>query len=380
VTSSVLWLTANIEADPHSGSAIRAHRLIGALARCVPVDVITLNAPDGPALAATTGARHVTVRALDAHPWRTRFLAARNRWPRPWAAFWNDEVAADIAVGAAAGALVVLDQGYLAPYRPPTGRYVLHLHNADGQFAREGPWPRRPGHLVGRAWDSHYWPRREREAAADPRATVVTVSALDADRVGRADALVVPNGADLPGPVSVPPGGSLLFVGSLDYLPNQIALRWWADHIAPRLPAALPTLTVVGRHPEALRPSALAASLDLRGRVESMDSSLRAASVVVIPLRHGSGTRLKLLEAMAWGRPVVATTKAVEGVPVVDGTHVLVRDDAATFAAAVNDLWSDHDAAEALGDRARVFAAGYDWRDIGARFADAILRDQHGGG
>jgi glycosyltransferase involved in cell wall biosynthesis len=180
--------------------------------------------------------------------------------------------------------------------------------------------------------------------------------------------------------VGLPHQASLLFVGSLDYLPNQLALRWWVDDIAPRLPAGLPRLTVVGRHPEALRPAAVAAALDLRGRVDSMVPVLSAASVVVVPLQHGSGTRLKLLEAMAWGRPVVATTKAVEGIPVIDGTHVLVRDDPSDFAAAVSRLWSDPGAAAAMGERARAFAADYDWTAIGDRFADAILHAAQGEG
>ncbi len=108
------------------------------------------------------------------------------------------------------------------------------------------------------------------------------------------------------------------------------------------------------------------------GEVPSVAPYLAAASVVAIPLRHGGGTRLKLLEALAWGRPVVTTTKGAEGLDVRHEREVLVADTGRAFAEAVVRAWIDVDLAAVLGERGRRFVTPYYWDRVGTLFAAAV--------
>ena len=200
-------------------------------------------------------------------------------------------------------------------------------------------------------------------------ATVVAVSRRDADLLG-VPCHVVPNGCDVPSDPPPPPkDGTVLFVGSLGYQPNRDAVQWWSDEIHPRLPLGSPPLTVVGRGADGLPPLP---GIDLVGEVDDVAPHLARARAVAIPLRQGSGTRLKLLEAMAWGRPVVVTAKGAEGIEVRDGAEVLLRDQPDAFAAAIERVVTDDALAAGLGRASRALALQYDWRPIARRFADLV--------
>ena len=99
---------------------------------------------------------------------------------------------------------------------------------------------------------------------------------------------------------------------------------------------------------------------------------IAAADVVVVPLRIGSGTRLKILEALAMGRPVVTTRIGAEGLDLVDGEHVLIADGPTAFAAAVDRVLADDRLAAQLGERGRTLVErSYDWPEIGSRLVEA---------
>jgi glycosyltransferase involved in cell wall biosynthesis len=187
--------------------------------------------------------------------------------------------------------------------------------------------------------------------------------------------VVVPNGVDCEHfrPVGLElPGRTLLFFGALDYYPNVDAILSFHDAIWPRLRDRYPDLEldIVGRQPPAaVRALASDARIGVSGFVDDIRPWIERASVVVVPLRAGSGTRLKVLEAMAMARPVVSTRIGVEGLDVVDGTHLLVADSTEEFAHAVEMFLDDPGMGRALGLTGRALVeAHYDWRAIGAAF------------
>ena len=150
----------------------------------------------------------------------------------------------------------------------------------------------------------------------------------------------------------------VLFVGDFGYVPNQEAAEFIACTLAPALPQA--RFILAGSNPPswATGPNVVAT-----GRVPDLSGYLRNAAVCIAPLAHGSGTRIKILTYFAAARPVVATTKAAEGLPVEDGKHLLIRDDPAEFRAAVQGLLKNPE------ERRRLAASGrelvetqFDWR------------------
>jgi glycosyltransferase involved in cell wall biosynthesis len=160
----------------------------------------------------------------------------------------------------------------------------------------------------------------------------------------------------------------VVFVGSMDYPPNLEAVRWWIESVWT---AGDPSLVVAGRGAGEAVP-AHPAVVNL-GEVDDVVPVLERARVVAVPLRSGSGTRLKIIEAMAHGRPVVTTSKGVEGIDAVDGVHVLVADDPREFADAVRRVLADDDLAARLAANGRALAETMSWVAAGAAFTDAVL-------
>jgi glycosyltransferase involved in cell wall biosynthesis len=279
-----------------------------------------------------------------------------------------------VADAVARGAVVVADHVWTAPYLRGVGRGVLHLHNAEADLLAQGPLRAGVARSAEHRWEVVSTRRLERWATREAD-VVVCVSELDAKRVGRHDALVVPNGTDLPPSTTpVPHEGALLFVGSLDYPPNREGVLWWLSEVAPLLPEGLPPLTVVGRSADkALRDVRHDPRLRVFADVPDVTPYLEAASLVVQPLLRGGGTRLKLVEALSHARPVVATRLAAEGFPVRDGEHLRLVGDANEMADAVVALYRDAAAAQRLATAGRAFALDYSWDRVGARFADAMV-------
>jgi polysaccharide biosynthesis protein PslH len=147
-----------------------------------------------------------------------------------------------------------------------------------------------------------------------------------------------------------------VFVGGFAHPPNVDAAIWLVRAILPLVRASVPaaTLTIVGADPpEAVRGLAGPGTV-VTGRVDAVDPYIRAAAVVVAPVRSGGGMRLKVLQAMACGRPVVTTPRGAEGVWNPAETPTLcVADDAPALARHIVDLLGSADRREALGARAR---------------------------
>ncbi|MER3514494.1 MAG: glycosyl transferase family 1, partial [Chloroflexota bacterium] len=149
---------------------------------------------------------------------------------------------------------------------------------------------------------------------------------------------------------------SLVFTGKMDFRPNVDAALWLAHDILPRVRQAHPeaTLAIVGQRPSpAVARLAKQPGVIITGRVEDVRPYIAGAQVYVAPLRMGSGTRLKLLEAMAMGAAIVSTRLGAEGLPVESGRHLLLADTSADFAQAVTALLDAPAQRQALGRAAR---------------------------
>ncbi len=204
---------------------------------------------------------------------------------------------------------------------------------------------------------------------------VVTVSEVDRATVSQLAPIVpttvVPNGVDLarirpPDPGSAPPSpAGAVFVGKMDYRPNVDAVEWFVADVLPAIRSALPDfeLTVVGGPlAPAVQAQRRSPGVQVTGRVADPLPFLHRAAVAVVPVRARSGSRLKLLEALAAGTPVVSTPAGAEGLDVIDGEHLLLAEDPAAFAAAVVRLSHDHGRRQRLATAGRrLVEARYGW-------------------
>lgn len=229
--------------------------------------------------------------------------------------------------------------------------------------------------------------RRFERAACNRFDSVLAVSPKDReifrDKLGvRTPVEVIETGVDvanfetLRDAPSVP--GRLLFLGSLDWMPNIDGLHWLVQQAYPRIRAKCPTvsLDIVGRRPVASvrELAATDASIQVHADVPDVRPHLAASDVIVVPLRIGSGTRLKIFEAMAAGRPVVSTTIGAEGLPVENGRHILLADSAEEFADRVVALLENPSQKLAMAAEAFEFVAeNYSWRNVSQKLYEVCL-------
>jgi glycosyltransferase involved in cell wall biosynthesis len=182
----------------------------------------------------------------------------------------------------------------------------------------------------------------------------------------RTQVSVVPNGVDIEQfqpSTQAPEPDSLLFFGAMNYYPNQDGLTYFVEQIFPLILAKRPNtkLKVVGPAPDAVRHLA-SANVELTGFVDAVEPYIDAATAVIVPLRLGGGTRLKIVEAMAKAKPIISTRVGAEGIDVVNGESALLADDPAGFAAHVESVLADAALAKRLGAAARTLAEGsYSW-------------------
>jgi polysaccharide biosynthesis protein PslH len=173
--------------------------------------------------------------------------------------------------------------------------------------------------------------------------------------------------------------GNLVFTGSMDWLPNEDAIRFFTSEIMPLIRQSVPgaTLTVVGRNPSSslVELSKRDASIEVTGRVEDVRPFIERAACYIVPIRIGGGTRLKIYEAMAMEKPIVSTAVGAEGLPVRDGQEILLADTPEEFAAEVVRVLKDKTLAEAVGARAaRTVREHFGWGRVAELFAGICER------
>jgi glycosyltransferase involved in cell wall biosynthesis len=208
---------------------------------------------------------------------------------------------------------------------------------------------------------------------------VVLCSSEDVARLGAANAEVVPNtyaepthpvGKDAPDDLP-----TILFQASFDYAPNADGARWLAHEIGPRIRDRVPgtRIRLTGRSTPEVEDLADQPDVTVVGLVPDMADELALAEVVVVPVRFGSGTRLKILEAFAHRVPVVSTTIGAEGLDVIDGVHLLVADTPDAIAEACGRLHDDPDLRRRLVDAAQArFLEKYEARVAKERIRELV--------
>jgi sugar transferase (PEP-CTERM/EpsH1 system associated) len=171
---------------------------------------------------------------------------------------------------------------------------------------------------------------------------------------------------------------SLVFTGSMDWLPNEDAMLFFCRDVLPLVRQHVPgvTLSIVGRAPTpAVTRLAEDAGIRVTGRVDDVRPYVRDGAVYIVPLRVGGGTRLKIYEAMAMGKAVVSTTIGAEGLPVTSGEHLVVADEPHAFAEATVQLLRDAEYRGRLGAAARTLVVErYDWSAVAGELEQALTR------
>lgn len=211
---------------------------------------------------------------------------------------------------------------------------------------------------------------------------VAAVSEEDAEQMrqayGVSNVSAVPTGVDTEffrpsGEFATEPN-SLVFTGSMDWLPNEDAIQYFTAEILPRLKQHIPDvrLTVVGRKPfpALLELSQRDPAVIVTGRVDDVRPYMERAAAYVIPLRIGGGTRLKVYEAMAMEKPIISTTLGAEGLPVRDGVELVLADEAQTFADATARVLRNPALAQQIGQQAAATVrAKFGWSGVAREFA-----------
>lgn len=273
-----------------------------------------------------------------------------------------------------------IEETSLTPYlrSMPRGNHksVLTLHNVhfvqDRRIANIATSP------VDRAWKglNAEWMRHFEPRAARAFDRVIAVSEADRAAIeSRSRSLsvdVVPNGVDTRALRPLAPAArnsapSILFVGSMGYAPCVDAAVWLVRDILPILRNAIPALEVwiVGRSPTPEVRALASDSVHVTGAVADVVPYYERATLAVVPLRAGGGSRLKILEAMALGRAVVSTTIGAEGLDVTPNVDIMLADDADSLAREIVRLMRDDNTRNLVQQAARAnVEAHYDWDDI----------------
>lgn len=288
------------------------------------------------------------------------------------------------ALADASADVVLVEYAALAPLhtqlRETAPRRLLTLHNVGSvmaaQHAAVEPGGRQRWMHVR---DAAQWRRWEKEVV-ESYDTVITVSEDDRLALGaRKNLCTIPNGVQLERfrTSELPTRPRLVFTGALYTLPNRDGIGWFCREVMPLVASLCPeaTLEIVGLRPP---PEVLALSdapgVTVVADVADIAPHLEAARVAVVPLRIGSGTRLKALEAMAATRPIVGTTIGLGGLGLVDGVHVAMADRPEEMAQRVLRALTDDAWARSLVAAGRQFVEEhYGWVAIQERFIDVVL-------
>ena len=393
----ILWAKANKILPLHSGGDIRSYNLLRQLA--LRHEVMFLSYYDGPADADykktlqenLPGAVCISTRKNYGSAWR-RGLDYLSRLPHkaPYAVSrfssplvasqlqrWYQEKAFDIAVCDFLDAAV----NFPRELRFPT---VLFQHNVESEIWRRHAISGSNSlkKMVYRLEFSKM--RRYEEQMVQRFHHVIAVSEhdkrlmsawTDADRIS-----VVPTGVDTgqfcPGPNPAQKSALVLFVGAMDWEPNVEAVENFCREIWPGILAKVrgAHFRIVGRNPGSRVQSLACDTVEVTGRVPSVVDHLREASVVVVPLRIGGGTRLKIYEAMAVGRAVVSTSVGAEGLDVHHDRDIVLSETPRDFSESVVALLTNTDRRIRLEQAAVALAKGFSWPLLGSKFEEVLQK------
>lgn len=389
----LLFLSPYLPNPPHSGAPRRVHGLLNELGRRHDVSLLAFTAPGEATNANLQATRQyctevVTIendrldRALNLNRKRKRGIQFRSllhlqSYERLIYHHPSFQRALDGLVARTDFDVITAESVLMGSYHlPRTARLVLDEHNIEYDILwRTTAVERRryvPSVRKLYNWVNYLKLRREERAAWQQFDGVTLTSERD-EQLLRRDApekrtAVIPNGVDTeffhPSAGPVEPG-AILFFGAINYYPNTEALLFFLDEVFPHIKRQRPgaRLWIVGQQPPAAIASRAAEDVIVTGLVADVRPYLERAAVVIAPLRIGGGTRLKIVEAMAMGKPIVATHLGAEGLEVNDGEDILLADTAEDFANQVTRVLGDAALAQRLGEAARRLAESrYTWQ------------------
>jgi glycosyltransferase involved in cell wall biosynthesis len=399
----LLYVTLFPSSPPRFGAQRRLQGLMSGLARENDITAVSLLPPDLDATEAERAMRQycqdlVLIPSRPGTGGSKRLLQARSlfslvSFERRFFSLRALQQALDRLLLSRPYDIVNIEAPFLAHYRlalaPPgkrVPRLVLDQHNIEFDLVRQ--MAKIEHGFARRLHNSANWPkiRREEMSAWRQFDGVSFTSALDEQRarslVPSVRSTVIPNAVDVEHfkPAGDDPssdGCTVLFFGAINYYPNIDGLLFFLREVWPRLLPSHPRarLKIVGQHPT---PEILAHSgprVEVAGLVDDVRRHLAQAAVVIVPLRLGGGTRLKVLESMAMARPVVSTSIGAEGIDVAPEHNILLADDPASFAAAVGRLLDEPDLAARIGRKGRALVeAHYSW-DTAAQRLETFFRD-----
>ena len=277
--------------------------------------------------------------------------------------------------------LLHLEGGGLAALLRSTRRElpgILSIHDSRAlryrEFARYAVGARERFRLklfsvMARRQERQWFGYADRVVVTSPSDAEALSAVLNAQRIA-----VIPNGVDLEyfAYRPAPEPGRIVFTGSMNWPPNEDAAEHFARDVMPAVRSRIPDATfwIVGADPSPrVRNLANIAGVNVTGTVADIRPWIWSAAVYASPLRFGLGVKNKILEAMACGAAIVATTRSLSGTPLVDGRDAMVADDDTKFADAVVRVLSDSELRNSLAREARRKAeVEYSWDSISARF------------
>lgn len=409
----LLFLTPQVPYPPHQGASLRNWAFIRELSRRHEVHLFALLAPGQSSADRATQTVREQVASLTLMPQPRRSMA-RRLWqllasPRPDLALrlWHPEIADALVQTLRAHTfdivqvegleLLALCEPWLKQADGP--RWVYDAHNAEADL-QASAW--RADRHTPRRWHAAaysfiQWHKLRRyEAIMLPRFHGLTcVSDADADSLAALSGrrpLVVPNGVDTDhfAPGRVPPHPDLrthpavVFTGKMDFRPNVDAVLWFAHEIWPAVRTAVPEARfwIVGQRPtQAVQALSDIEGIHVTGAVPEIEPYIEGAAVVVAPLRMGSGTRLKVLQALSMARPMVSTALGCAGLGLRNEEHLAIADTPEAFAFNIVRLLTNQREAAAMAARAREYVrTHYDWRVLVPRLETlytSLLDDAH---
>jgi glycosyltransferase involved in cell wall biosynthesis len=336
--------------------------LAQALRHCDRVVSVPFQAPKvgTPAFARAMGRSWLSPLPVDLWKWRSRDVLQTVR---------------DVAAGARPD--VIVADFLLGVHNVPSdlGPVVHFSHNVEYQIWRRlhdvepQAWKKM---LLAMEWRKMRYAER---AACRSAALTVAVSADDRDRLAAeapgATVVDVPTGVDVEyfKPAAIPEvTGRLVFSGAMDWYPNEDGILHFMSTSLALVRRARPdvTLTVIGRNPsDRLRSAAAQHQVAVTGTVDDVRPHIAEGELYIVPLRVGGGTRLKIFEALAMGKPVLSTTVGAEGLAVENGRHLVLADGEEAFADAILRLLADADRRRALAaEGRRLVEEHYSWRQV----------------
>jgi len=381
----VLWLSQNLPFPPKTGVLQRNYNLIRECSRFAEVHLVAIvkqdilpnfdeavAARELKALCATVTSVHMPIEQS-----RATFLwmVLKSLFTTtPFTANWTDAAPLRQAIEQASARgpydLVFFDTISFAPFRGIVKAWpmVLNHHNIEShllerRIAYESNALRR--FYLGQ--ESRKLRAYEAAVAADFETNMV-VSRLDGDRLREicpgASTTVLANGVDTEyfqrrSPRSEVERGHLIMVSGMNWFPNRDAVLLMAESVWPELTKAMPDarLTIVGASPPqaVLDLAARDSRVTVTGFVDDVRPYMEKAQVYLCPMRDGGGTRLKILDALAMGVPIVATQMALEGIDVAPETDVLVANEPRDFVAQIVRLVGHPQLWEQLHNNGRAF-------------------------